>query len=256
MSTLRPLLRLEDKVAAEGRRLEIIGGPSMRRVALLTLVVAAALHGALLLLPLMQVRTELPASTPEPSLPLVWRPTPAAPRPPASGPVPASPATVAAKTQPPQLPPPHLATRVLTIEPVPEPVPELPMSAISAEVEAIIPDPDGPSPSLDLGPPAGAALAPAPATDTAPSAIKRVSPQYPEFARSLRAEGRVTMKLTVLPDGSVGNAEVEECTRKGVGFEAAALNAVKRWRYEPAPLQSRARSVMVTIHFRQQDQTR
>jgi TonB family protein len=66
----------------------------------------------------------------------------------------------------------------------------------------------------------------------------------------------VTVRLTVLPDGSVGDAEVEDCTRKGVGFEAAALNAVKRWRYEAAPLQSHARTVMVTIHFRQQGETR
>ena len=44
---------------------------------------------------------------------------------------------------------------------------------------------------------------------------------------------------------------VEECSRRGLGFEAAALNAVKRWRYEPAPLQTGSRKVVVTIHFQQ-----
>ncbi len=251
MSTLRALLRLEDKVAAEGRRLEHIGGPSMRRVAPLVLVLAAALHGAVLLLPAVRMRTELPASTPEPSLPLVWRPSPAAPWQPATEPVHGTLGAADVKPAPkrPARPP---ITRALTIEPVPEPPPELAMSAIAAAVEAIIPDPDGPPPSLDPGPPAGAV--PAAEPEPAPSAIERVSPHYPEFARSLKAEGRVTLRLSVLPDGSVGDAAVEECTRRGVGFEAAALNAVKRWRYEPEPLRSRPRTVVVTIHFRQQDQ--
>jgi len=76
---------------------------------------------------------------------------------------------------------------------------------------------------------------------------------YPVAARSLRAEGRVTLRLAVLPDGRVGGATVLECSRTGLGFEAAALEAVKRWRYEPVPLQSGARKVVVRVHFQQQE---
>ena len=56
-----------------------------------------------------------------------------------------------------------------------------------------------------------------------------------------------------LEDGTVDGATIEECSREGLGFEAAALAAVKRWRYEPAPLQSGPRSVTVTIHFQSQE---
>ena len=87
-----------------------------------------------------------------------------------------------------------------------------------------------------------------------PALIEPVRPVYPAAARTLRAEGRVTLRLAVLPDGSVGGATVLECSRKGLGFEAAALEAVKRWRYEPVSLQAGARKVVVRVHFQQQEE--
>jgi TonB family protein len=64
----------------------------------------------------------------------------------------------------------------------------------------------------------------------------------------------VTLRLSVLPDGTVAGATVMECSRAGLGFEAAALDAVKRWRYESAPPESGARRVVVRIHFQQSEE--
>ena len=241
MSGLRPLLRLEDKVAAEARRLQTIGGPSMRWAAPMALLAAAALHGVILLLPAARPQAMPAATSPMPDFPLVWRPAPPPVQPPAlplarrASAVPAAPAPVrnrAAATT---------ALHRLTTEPVPEPAPELALNTISADIEAIIPNPDDPPPSLEVGPPSAG-----------PTLVERVPPVYPVAARSLRAEGRVTLRLAVLQDGTVDGATIEECSRPGLGFEAAALAAVKRWRYEPAPLEAGPRSVIVTIHFQSQ----
>jgi TonB family protein len=248
MSGLRRLLRLEDKVAAEARRLENIGGPSMRWVGPTVLVAAAALHGAILLLPAVRTQATPTAASPAPDFPIVWRRAPAPvqpPAPPAARPIasaPVSPATVA-KHRPEAEP-----ARALTTEPVPEPAPELALSAISADVEAIIPNPDAPPPAFEVGPLSGVPAVTPP--DAAPALIERVAPVYPVAARSLHAEGLVTLRLAVRPDGSVSRAIVEQCSRTGLGFEAAALAAVKLWRYEAAPSQPGPRTVSVTIHFR------
>jgi len=253
---LRSLLRLDDKVAAEGRRLQQLGGPSLRWLAPLTLIAAALLHGAILLLP--AVRTEAlpqPASA-APGFPLVWRPLAPAPHPPESPP-PMEPPAPIARTQPSTAPvgagredvapPATRPARAFPIEPVLEPSPMLALTRISAEVEAIIPNPDPPPPAFEPGPRSAAT-----ASDAALAPIEQVPPAYPVAAKTLGAEGSVTLRVAVLPDGTVAGAVVISCTRPGLGFEAAALAAVKRWRFAPAPLQSGSREVPVTVQFQRQ----
>jgi TonB family protein len=41
------------------------------------------------------------------------------------------------------------------------------------------------------------------------------------------------LEAAVLPDGSVGQVKVLDCSRPKVGFEDAAVAAVKQWRFEP-----------------------
>ena len=254
MSGLRSLLRFDEKVAAEGRRIQNLGGPSMRWVAPAVLIAALGLHGAILLLPALRLASTPKAASPIPDFPRVWRVAPPTiPPPPPPAPLAASPST-AALAMPGPAPERPVAARVvrpLATEPVPEPAPELVLNTISAEIVAIIPNPDTPPPAPDLGPPSR--VPPAVPQDAEPTLVEKVPPVYPVAARSLRAEGRVTLRLAVLPDGSVGGATVLESSRRGLGFEAAALEAVKRWRYEPAPLQSGARRVVVRIHFQQQE---
>jgi len=60
------------------------------------------------------------------------------------------------------------------------------------------------------------------------------APEYPPAALAARFTGTVKVSAEVLPDGSVGKIEIVECTHKNVGFEEAAIEAVKKWRFEPA----------------------
>jgi TonB family protein len=58
-------------------------------------------------------------------------------------------------------------------------------------------------------------------------------PRYPEFARKHKLEGKVYLRATVERDGTVSDLCIRRSTPQGVGFEEAALDAVRDWRYEP-----------------------
>lgn len=58
-------------------------------------------------------------------------------------------------------------------------------------------------------------------------------PKYPPAARAARYTGAVTLQVVVLTDGSVSDVKVLHCTRPKVGFEEAAMAAVKKWRFVP-----------------------
>jgi len=261
MRGLRSLLRLDDKVAAEGRRIQKLGGPQLRWLAPVTLIAATALHGAILLLPAVKTEALPQPASAAPSFPLVWRPLAPAPRAP-EPPPPIEPPPQIASTQKSGaeavsgkdrvVPPSTRPVRAFTVEPVAEPTPMMALTRISAEVEAIIPNPDPPTPGFEPGPPSAAAAAAAAASDAASAPIEQVQPAYPVAARTLGAEGSVTLRASVLPDGTVAGAVVTSCTRPGLGFEAAALAAVKRWRFAPAPLQAGSREVPVTVQFQRQ----
>jgi protein TonB len=63
----------------------------------------------------------------------------------------------------------------------------------------------------------------------------KVSPTYPDLARKMNIRGTVKVEVVVLPNGSVKDAKV-------VGghpvLANAALDAVKRWKFEPASAES------------------
>jgi protein TonB len=59
-------------------------------------------------------------------------------------------------------------------------------------------------------------------------------PEYPPAAKAARFEGVVTVDMTVLKTGDVGEVKIVDCTHRHVGFEEAAQQAVKKWRFEPA----------------------
>ena len=60
----------------------------------------------------------------------------------------------------------------------------------------------------------------------------RVQPAYPELAHKMNLSGTVKVEVTVAPNGTVKEAHV-------VGghpvLASAALEAAKKWRFEPAP---------------------
>ena len=58
-------------------------------------------------------------------------------------------------------------------------------------------------------------------------------PNYPPRAAKDGLTGRVVIKVLIDVDGSVRKAKVVESSPPGI-FDGAALNAVRRWRFEPA----------------------
>lgn len=72
-------------------------------------------------------------------------------------------------------------------------------------------------------------------------ALFKPAPTYPEIARHLGLTGTVKIEITISPDGHVKNTNV-------LGGHpvliSVALDAVKKWKYEPAKTES-----TVTVQF-------
>ncbi|KAA2284618.1 energy transducer TonB [Arenimonas fontis] len=104
--------------------------------------------------------------------------------------------------------------------PVPSPAP---LSASPAPLSASPARPVLPSPA----PPPGA-------PKVTPRLASAPIPRYPLMALRRRIEGEVTVAFVVRADGSVEAPRVLSAQPEGV-FEEAALEAVRRWRFEPLP---------------------
>ena len=65
--------------------------------------------------------------------------------------------------------------------------------------------------------------------------VSRVPPTYPDLARRLNLHGVVELAVVIAPDGGVKSTE-------GMGgnpmLTQAAVDAVRKWRYEAAPEQT------------------
>jgi len=87
---------------------------------------------------------------------------------------------------------------------------------------------------------------------------ERVSPQiiletqkpplYPPAAFAARYTAAVRLEIVVLTDGTVGDVKVLDCTRPKMGFEDAAMAAVKNWRFVPGRVGEEPAEV--TLRFR------
>jgi TonB family protein len=60
--------------------------------------------------------------------------------------------------------------------------------------------------------------------------LRRSEPEYPASARRRRIEGQVVVDVAIDPRGHVSNATMLQAEPAGV-FEAAALRALRSWRY-------------------------
>lgn len=77
----------------------------------------------------------------------------------------------------------------------------------------------------------GAALATEVVVTTGVMAVEHVVPVYPPAAKAAGFHGSVTLSAEILADGTVGTVSVLESTRPRLGFEAAATDAVRQWRF-------------------------
>ena len=82
----------------------------------------------------------------------------------------------------------------------------------------------------------------------APRLITATPPQYPAIAKQNRIQGDVTIEMDIDPNGNVSEAKVIS----GPPFlQAAAKEAVRRWKYEPATLNDNPipYHMQVKVHF-------
>lgn len=73
------------------------------------------------------------------------------------------------------------------------------------------------------------------AADTDRKVVKMQQPSYPTLARQMQLSGTVRLEAVVLPSGKIKDVKV-------LGghplLSGAAVEAAKRWQYEPAPVET------------------
>jgi len=71
-----------------------------------------------------------------------------------------------------------------------------------------------------------------------------IQPTYPELAKKNNIQGAARLQVLIAPDGSVKDVKVLGGSPVLV---QAAVDAVKKWKYEPAPAET---STVVKIEFK------
>lgn len=127
-------------------------------------------------------------------------------------------------------------------EPVQEPLPEPEPIEIPPDVQVVIGAPEPP-------PLADAPLRAGFGGVTYPVLIEstKVLPRYPELARVAKVSGNVILEAVVRKDGTIGDLRVLRSPAANLGFEQAAMDAVRQWRYKPGVQDGRPVDVYYTI---------
>ena len=88
-----------------------------------------------------------------------------------------------------------------------------------------------------------------------PRLLKKVNPEYPEGARKERIEGVVILEATTDEEGSV--TDVRILRSKDPLLDEAAIDAVRKWKYEPFYIKGEPKGVIftVTVRFRLKERT-
>jgi TonB family protein len=100
-------------------------------------------------------------------------------------------------------------------------------------------DGDGP------GGPGGFRIGPAPRITRGPKVIYQEEPEYSEEARKARFQGVVLLSIEIGIDGRASNIRV--IRGAGLGLDERAVEAVSRWRFQPAVSGSRPVAVSATV---------
>ena len=158
-------------------------------------------------------------------------------------------------------PPPPKVTRPRQIEqkelavrrvPVPDPTPEDPEPIHEPDIE-LQPIPIPPDVEIVIGaieaPPGSGPVRAGIGGATNPVVIEstKVVPTYPEIARRAKITGTVILEAVVLRDGTVSDIKVLRTPVSGLGFESAAIEAVRQWRFRPATKNGTAVDVYFTV---------
>ncbi len=93
-------------------------------------------------------------------------------------------------------------------------------------------------------------LLPLDLVDTRPEVIKRIPAVYPQPARSNAREGTVIINALVSEKGTVIKTEILKGMSGAFGFDQAAAQAVRRWKFEPATIKGKKVKVWVPVSIR------
>ena len=83
---------------------------------------------------------------------------------------------------------------------------------------------------------------------SAPKVIDSPDPEYSDEARRAKYQGTVVLWVVVGPDGRVHDIRVQRTL--GMGLDERAVEAVKRWKFEPARKDGQPVAVQVNIEVR------
>jgi protein TonB len=110
---------------------------------------------------------------------------------------------------------------------------------------------DGTGPGIGDGPP-GPGIGTGPiyvdGSVRRPVLLVKVQPDYPETARRAKLEGDVVVEAVISRDGSVEDVKLLRSTNPI--FVAAAMDAVRHWRYSPATQNGMPVKVYFTVEVR------
>ena len=190
-------------------------------------------------LTLIEVPRRIEAPAPGPAAPAPPKPKKLTLPKPIATPMPAAPKEPEKiePAPPPSPPPPAAEPSAPAREPAVASAPTTSFESGGASVAAQLPaetSPDGANGESAAPPKSLAAL---PSDGVTQMAIPRggyqVRPSYPSSARRLGIQGMTTLRVYVAADGRVGEVQVQESAGHP-DLDAAAADAVKRWRFEPA----------------------
>lgn len=163
-----------------------------------------------------------------------------APKPaePAASPAPPAPTAPPKPVEPPKpKPKPVVRPKPAVTKPKPLPVqPDRSLGDTAAKSEpASAPPPPASSSARADGAAGGSGEAAAPPTPASFNAnyLHNPLPEYPAFAKKQKWQGRVTMKVHVLPTGLPAEVELQSSSGHDI-LDESAIETVRRWRFVPA----------------------
>ena len=84
---------------------------------------------------------------------------------------------------------------------------------------------------------------------TWPRLVREVKPNYTPDAMRAQVEGLVELDILVLADGSVGHVNIVRSLDARFGLDQEAINAVRRWRFDPGRRLGKAVATRVAVEL-------
>ena len=82
-----------------------------------------------------------------------------------------------------------------------------------------------------------------------PRLVREVKPNYTPDAMRAQVEGMVELEILVLEDGSVGRVNIVRSLDARFGLDQEAINAVRRWRFDPGRRMGKAVATRVGVEL-------